>query len=67
MNIINVSKDDLKELIQEAFNDVLTKRKDILEDAVSEALLDIKFGLAMEEADTGEYVTEESVMDKLQT
>ena len=67
MDIINVSKDDLKELMQEAFNDVLTKRKDILEDAVSEALLDIKFGLAMEEADNGEYVSEESVMDKLKT
>ncbi|WP_045213725.1 hypothetical protein [Desulfonatronovibrio magnus] len=67
MDINNVSKDDLKELIQEAFNDVLTKRKDILEDAVSEALLDIKFGLAMEEADNGEYATEKSVMDKLKT
>ncbi len=67
MDISNVSKDDLKEIMREVFNDVLTKRKDILEDAVSEALLDFKLGLAMEEADTGKYVTEESIMHKLQT
>jgi len=39
----------------------LTERMDLLEEAVSEALLDMKLALAMEEADTGEYVSEESV------
>jgi len=37
---------------------VLTERKDLLEDAVSEAILDMKLVLAIEEGDTGEYVPE---------
>jgi len=44
---------------------VLTERKDLLEDAVSEAILDMKMGLAMEEGDTGEYVPETEALSKL--
>ena len=40
---------------------MLTERRDLLENAVSEAILDMKLGLAMEEADTGEYVSERPV------
>jgi len=43
----------------------LTERMDLLEEAVSEALLDMKLALAMEEADTGEYVSEDSVLSIL--
>jgi hypothetical protein len=41
------------------------QRKNTLEDALSEAFLDMKLGLAMEEADTGEYVSEQDVLSKL--
>jgi hypothetical protein len=60
-----ISKTELKELMKEALISVLTERKDLLEDAVSEAILDMKLGLAMEEGDTGEYVSESEVISKL--
>lgn len=65
MEIKDISKNELREIMKEAVAAVLTERKDLLEDAVSEAILDMKLGLAMEEADSGEYVSEESVLNKL--
>ena len=38
---------------------------DLFENAVSEAILDMKLGLAIEEGDTGEYVPESEILDKL--
>jgi hypothetical protein len=66
METQGISKAELKELMKEAIISALTERKDLLEDAVSEAILDMKLGLAIEEGDTGEYVAEESVISKLQ-
>jgi hypothetical protein len=60
-----LSKKELKELMKEALISVLTERKDLLQDAVSEAILDMKLGLAMEEGDTGEFVPESEVLSKL--
>ena len=65
MQTNELSKTELREIIKEAVTAVLTERKDLLEDALSEALLDMKLGLAMEEADTGEYATEETIVSKL--
>ncbi|MGM0532703.1 MAG: hypothetical protein ACQER7_15245 [Bacteroidota bacterium] len=65
MQTNEISKTELREIIKEAVTAVLTERKDLLEDALSEALLDMKLGLAMAEADSGEYVTEETIMSKL--
>jgi len=65
METKDMSKNELREIMKEAVAAVLTEKRDLLEDAVSEAILDMKLGLAMEEADTGEYVSEESVLDKL--
>jgi hypothetical protein len=65
MEINEISKNELREIMKEAVAAVLTERRDLLENAVSEAILDMKLGLAMEEADTEEYVSEESVLDKL--
>ncbi len=56
-----ISKNELRELMKEAFISVLTERKDLLEEAVSEAILDMKLGIAMEEADNGDYVSEEDI------
>ena len=60
-----ISKTELKELMREALISVLTEREDLLQDAVSEAILDMKLGLAMVEGDTGEYVPELEVLSKL--
>lgn len=62
METRNISKDELKELIKEAIVSTLTERSDLLENAVAEAILDMKLGLAMEEGDTGEYVQDSRVL-----
>ena len=66
MDTQNISKTELKQLMKDALISVLTERKDILEDAVSEAILDMKLAQAIEEGDNGDYVDEESIMSKLQ-
>ena len=43
-----ISKSELKELMKEAVISVLTERNDLLEDAVTEAILDMKLGLGTE-------------------
>ena len=65
MQTSDISKTELTEIIKEAVIAVLTERKDLLEDAFSEAILDMRLGLAMEKADTGEYVSEEIILSKL--
>jgi hypothetical protein len=65
MEPFNISKAELKELMKEAIISVLTERKDLFEDAVSEAILDMKLGLAIEEGDNGEYVAESEIVGKL--
>jgi len=62
MQTSDMSKTQLTEIVKEAVIAVLTERKDLLEDAFSEAILDMKLGLAMEKADTGEYVSEELIL-----
>jgi hypothetical protein len=61
----NISTIELKELIKEALISTLTERSDLLEHAVSEAILDMKLGLAMEEGDTGDYSEEKQIISKL--
>ena len=41
-----------QKLMKEAVVSVLTERKDLLENAVAEAILDMKLGLAIEEGDS---------------
>lgn len=65
METKDISRDELKEIMKEAVTSVLTERKDLLEDAMAEAILDMNLGMAMEEADTEEYVPEESILAKL--
>ena len=65
MGIPEISRTEIKELVKEAIVSVLTERKDLLEDAVAEAILDMKLAAAIEEGDTGEYVSEESILSKL--
>ena len=65
MELHRISKIELKKMMKEAMISVLAERKDLLEDAVSEAILDMKLGLAIEEGDTGKYVPESEVLSKL--
>jgi hypothetical protein len=62
---IHISEKELKELIKEAIISTLTERSDLLENAVSEAILDMKLGLAIEEGDTGEYADEKEILSQL--
>ena len=65
MQTADISKIELKKMVKEAVAAVLMERKDLLEDALSEAILDMKLGLAMEQADSGEYVSEDIILSKL--
>jgi hypothetical protein len=61
----NISENELEELIRKAIINTLTERSDLLENAVSEAILDMKLGLAIEEGDTGEYTDEKQIISLL--
>ena len=62
---LNITESELENLIKKAIISTLTERSDLLENAVAEAILDIKLGLAIEEGDTGEYVDEEQISSLL--
>ena len=66
METITMSRNELKKLMKETFIDVLTDRKDLIEDAVIEAIEDIGLGAAMEEGRTGEYVDKIAFVRKLE-
>jgi len=65
MELHGITNDELRDIIKEAVISVLAERKDLLEEAVTEAILDMKLGLAIEESDTGEYVPEAEILCKL--
>ena len=66
METISMTRNELKKLMRETFIDVLKERKDLIEDAVIEALEDIGLGIAMEEGRTGEYVDADKFVQKLE-
>lgn len=65
MATLNISESELEQLIKRAIISTLTERSDLLENAVAEAILDMKLGLAIEEGDTGEYVDEKQIFSFL--
>jgi len=62
---LNITENELEKLIKKAIISTLTERSDLLENAVTEAILDMKLGLAMEEGDTGEYIDEKQIISQL--
>ena len=52
-------------LIKKAIINALTERSDLLGNAVAEAILGMKLGLAIEEGDTGEYADEKQIYSLL--
>ena len=65
MATLNMTESELERLIKKAIISTLTERSDLLENAVAEAILDMKLGLAIEEGDTGEYVDEKQISSLL--
>jgi len=55
METLTIKSNELRQIMREIFIDVLTNRRDLIEDAVIEAIEDIGLGIAMEEGRTGEY------------
>jgi hypothetical protein len=53
MATLNMTESELEKLIKRAIISTLTERSDLLENAVTEAILDMKLGLAIEEGDKG--------------
>jgi hypothetical protein len=56
MDTITITRKELKKIIRETFKDVLTDSKDLISDAVLEAMEDIGLAKAMETGKTGQYV-----------
>ena len=67
METITISRNELKKIILETFEDVLSARKDLIEDAVVEAIEDLGLARAMEEGRTGENVDLLEFKKKLDT
>lgn len=65
METITIGRNELRKIMRETFIDVLTNRKDLIEDAVIEAIEDIGLGVAMEEGRIGEYVDGNEFIRKL--
>jgi len=65
MATLNMTESELEKLIKKAIISTLTERSDLLENAVTEAILDMKLGLAIEEGDTGEYADEKQISSLL--
>lgn len=62
----SVNQDQLKELIKTALVEVLEQRRDLLHDAVVEALEDIALVRAIEEGASSELVERTEVFDLLE-
>jgi lipoate-protein ligase B len=64
MNTVTIKSNELRKMMHETFIDVLTERKDLIENAVIEAIEDIGLGIAMEEGRTGEYIDAKEFIKK---
>ena len=67
METITISRTELKKIMRETIVDVLSDRKDLIGDAVLEAIEDLGLARAMEEGRTGEYVDMGEFRKKLGT
>ena len=67
METINISRNELKKIIRETFVDVLNERKDIIGNAVVEAIEDFGLAGAIIKERTGECIGTESFKKKLES
>lgn len=56
METITINRKELKKLIRETFEDVLNDSKDLISEALLEAMEDIGLAKAMESGKTGQYI-----------
>ncbi|HMN50060.1 MAG TPA: hypothetical protein PKD67_13020 [Ignavibacteriaceae bacterium] len=56
METITINRKELKKIIRETFKDVLSDSKDLISEAVLEALEDIALAKAMETGKTGQFI-----------
>ncbi|MDP2277939.1 MAG: hypothetical protein Q8K51_06930 [Nitrospirota bacterium] len=66
METITTNRKELKKIMRETFVDVLTNRRDLIEDAVLEAIEDVGLARAMEAGRRGEYVDAKKFVRKLE-
>ncbi len=65
METIMINRKELKKIIRESLEDVLNDRKDLIGDAVVEAIEDIGLARAMEKGRTGTYIAADELKKKL--
>ena len=56
METITINRKELKKIIRETFEDVLSDSKDLISEALLEAMEDIGLAKAMELGKTGQYI-----------
>ena len=66
MQTNTITPHELKKLMRDTFIDVLTERRDLIEDAVIGAIEDIGLGVAMEKGRTGEYIDNQKFRKRLE-
>ncbi len=65
MDTITINRKELKKIIRETFEDVINDKKNLIGEAVVEAMEDIGLAKAMEQGRTGEYVDTSKFKKKL--
>lgn len=66
MSKISVDEEQIKKLFKEAVVEVFEERKDLVQDAITEALEDIALKKAMEETESSKPVSREDVFRSLE-
>lgn len=67
METITVNRKELKKIIRETFEEVLSDSKDLISEALIEAMEDIGLAKAMESGKTGQYFDTSEFKEKLAT
>ena len=65
METITINRKELKKIIRETFEDVLSDSKDLISEALLEAMEDIGLAKAMESGKTGQYIDTAEFKEKL--
>ena len=65
MNTITINSKELKKLIRETMEDVFNEKKDLIGDAVVEAMEDTALGRAIEKGRTNEFIDVSEFKNKL--
>jgi hypothetical protein len=67
METITINRKELKKIIRETFEDVLSDSKDLISEALIEAIEDIGLAKAIESGKTGQYIDSSEFQKKLRS